>query len=153
MGGFVAMLYGARHPGNDGALILQSTMARFDLTRLVEGFRRAAGDEVAELARRSYGGDPVSDAEWTRVFAAFGPRVPDAEPLSRRISNAEVGAHGLELLHTFDVVDQLGRIDCPTLVCVGERDAVTPPEAAPGCRRPSHWRNARGSRAWQLGAS
>ena len=49
MGGFVAMLYGARHLGHAGALILQSTMARFDLARLVEGFRRAAGDEVAEL--------------------------------------------------------------------------------------------------------
>src|SRR5215207_6956469 len=35
MGGFVAMLYGARHPGHAGALILQSTMARFDLERLV----------------------------------------------------------------------------------------------------------------------
>ena len=63
MGGFVAMLYGARHPGHGGALILQSTWARFDLGRLVEGFRRFGGDEVAELARRDYGGDEVSDAE------------------------------------------------------------------------------------------
>jgi len=74
MGGFIAMLYGARHPGHAGALILQSTFARFDLTRLVEGFRRVAGDEIAELARRDYGGDPVNDEEWTRIFAAFGPK-------------------------------------------------------------------------------
>ena len=53
----------ARHPGHGGALILQSTWARFDLGRLVEGFRRFGGDEVAELARRDYGGDEVSDAE------------------------------------------------------------------------------------------
>ena len=57
MGGFVAMLYGARHPGHAAGLVLQSTHARFDLARLVEGFRRVAGDEVAELARRDYGGD------------------------------------------------------------------------------------------------
>ena len=63
MGGFVAMLYAARHPGHAGALVLQSTNARFDLARLVDGFRRFAGDEVAELARRDYGGDPVSDQE------------------------------------------------------------------------------------------
>jgi pimeloyl-ACP methyl ester carboxylesterase len=130
MGGFVAMLYGARHPGHAGALVLQSTMARFDLGRLVESFRRAAGDDVAELAKRSYSGEAVSDAEWARVFAAFGPRVPDAEQLGRRIRNAEVGTQGMELLRTFDVVDQLGRIDCLTLVSVGELDTVTPPDAA-----------------------
>lgn len=130
MGGFVAMLYGARHPGHAAALVLQSTMARFDLERLVEGFRGVAGDEVAELARRDFGGEPVSDDESARVFAAFGPHVPDAEQLGRRLSNADVGVRGMELLRTFDVVDQLGRIDCPTLVCLGELDAVTPIGAA-----------------------
>ena len=30
----------------------------------------------------------------------------------------------------FDVLDQLARIDCPTLVCVGDLDPVTPPAAA-----------------------
>jgi len=143
MGGFVAMLYGARHPGHAGALILQSTMARFDLERLVEGFRTAAGDEVAELARRDYGGQAVSDAEWARVFAAFGPRVPDADELARRVRNPEVGAVGMEQLRRLDVVDQLVRITSPTLVCVGQLDPVTPPAAAqeivdalgPGVRR------------------
>jgi len=130
MGGFVAMLYGSRHPGHAGALVLQSTNARFDLARLVEGVRRFAGDEVAELARRDYGGDEVSDEEWARVFAAFGPMVPDQQQLDRRIRNSAVGAHGMDLLRRFDVVDQLVRIDCPTLVCVGELDAVTPVDAS-----------------------
>lgn len=57
MGGFVAMLYGARHPGHARALVLQSTTARFDLALLVEAFRRAGGDEVADIAKRLYGGD------------------------------------------------------------------------------------------------
>jgi pimeloyl-ACP methyl ester carboxylesterase len=130
MGGFVAMLYGARHPDHAGALILQSTMARFDLERLVEGFRGVGGDEVAELARRDFGGEPVSDDESARVFAAFGPHVPDAAQLGRRLRNDDVGVRGMELIRTFDVVDQLGRIDCPTLVCLGELDPVTPIGAA-----------------------
>ncbi len=130
MGGFVAMLYGARHPGHASALVLQSTMARFDLARLVEAVRRVADDDVAELARRAYAGEPVSDEEWAVVFTAFGPRVPDQEQLARRISNAPVGAHGLELLRTFDVVDQLERVDRPTLVCVGNLDPITPVDAA-----------------------
>ena len=130
MGGFVAMLYGARHPGHASGLVLQSTNARFDLERLVEGVRIFAGDEVAELARRDYGGDDVSVEEWARVFAAFGPRVPDQQQLDRRIRNSAVAAHGMNLLRRFDVVDQLARIDCPTLVCVGALDPITPVDAS-----------------------
>lgn len=130
MGGFVAMLYAARHPGHAAGLVLQSTNARFDLARLVDGFRRFGGDEVAEFARRDYGGDPVSDEEWDRVFARFGPRVPGGQELARRIRNPELGARGMELLRTFDVLDQLASVDCPTLVCVGDLDPVTPVAAA-----------------------
>jgi proline iminopeptidase len=130
MGGFVAMLYGARHPGHAGALVLQSTNARFDLARLVDGFRRFGGDEVAEIAERSYSGDPVSEDEWARVFARFGPRVPGRHELARRIRSPEIHEHGMELLRGFDVRDQLDRVDSPTLVCVGELDPVTPAAAA-----------------------
>ena len=130
MGGCIAMLYAARYPDHAGALILQSTMARFDLGRLVDGFRRVAGDEVAELARRDYSGDPVTDDEWAKVFAAFGPQVPSQEELARRIRNTDLGPSGMELLCHLDIVDQLPRISCPTLVCVGEVDPVTPVTAA-----------------------
>jgi pimeloyl-ACP methyl ester carboxylesterase len=130
MGGFVAMLYAARHPGHASALVLQSTKARFDLARLVEGFRKVGGDEVAALAERSYSGDSVSDEGWSRVFAVFGPVVPGEDELARRIRNPEVSAHGVELLRTFDVVDQLASVDCATLVCVGDLDPVTPVAAA-----------------------
>jgi len=126
MGGFVVMLYGARHPGHPGALILQSTKARFDLARLVEGFRRSGGDEVAELARRDYGGDDMSADEWARVFATFGPHVPSPHELARGIRNRDVNAPGMELMRRLDVVDQLSRISSPTLVCVGELDPGTP---------------------------
>jgi pimeloyl-ACP methyl ester carboxylesterase len=126
MGGFVAMLYAARHPRHPAALVLQSTNARFDLTRLVEGFRRFGGDEVAELARRDYGGDPVSDEEWARVFVRFGPQVPGTEELARRIRNPELDVRGMELFRSCNVLDQLPHICCPTLVCVGELDPVTP---------------------------
>jgi pimeloyl-ACP methyl ester carboxylesterase len=130
MGGFVAMLYGARHPRHAGALVLQSTMARFDLDRLVEGVRRLAGDEVAGLARRDYSGDEVDREEWARVFAAFGPHVPGPEALARRVQHPELARTGMERMRAFDVLDQLTRIASPTLVCVGELDSVTPVEAA-----------------------
>jgi hypothetical protein len=49
------MVHAARHPGHPGALVLQSTYARFDRGRIVEEFRRAGGDEVAETVERAYG--------------------------------------------------------------------------------------------------
>jgi proline iminopeptidase len=130
MGGWIVALYAARHPGHAGALILQSTMARFDLDRLVNGFRRVAGEEVAALARRDYGGDPVTATEWARVFATFGPTVPGSDELARRVRNDAVGPRGMRLLLDLDVVVQLDRITCPTLVCVGRLDPVTPVEAS-----------------------
>ncbi len=130
MGGFIAMRYGARHPGHARALILQSTMARFDLVRLVESVRRVAGDEVAELAARDYSGDPVSDAEWARVFAAFGPRVLTADELARRVRNPDLTEPGMDRMRRLDMLDQLGSIAVPTLVCVGGLDAITPVTAA-----------------------
>lgn len=38
----------------------------------------------------------------------------------------------MSLLRGFDVVDRLGGLTCPTLVCVGELDPVTPVDAARG---------------------
>jgi proline iminopeptidase len=130
MGGCVAMLYGARHPGHAGALILQSTLARLDVPRLVDGFRSVAGDEVAELAGRDFSGDAVTNDEWARVFAAFGPHIPSQEELARSVRNTDLNAPGMELLRQLDVVDQLTRITCPTLVCVGRVDPVTPVAAS-----------------------
>jgi pimeloyl-ACP methyl ester carboxylesterase len=132
LGGYVAMVYGARHPGHAGALVLQSTNARFDLARLVEGFRRAGGDEVAEIVARVYGGDPESATaeELARYFALFGPWVPGAQEQARKVVNLELRTPGFELMCGFDFVDQLGRVDCPTLVCVGDLDPVTPVAAS-----------------------
>ena len=56
MAGPIVLLYGARHPGHAAGLIVQSGFARWDAARMVEGFRRVAGDEVAEIAGRSYAG-------------------------------------------------------------------------------------------------
>jgi proline iminopeptidase len=132
LGGFVAMVYATRHPGHAGALVLQSTFGRFDLRRIVEGFRRAGGDEVAGIAERSYGGEgpPVTREEWARCWRLFGPWVLGDEERSRTIVNQELNARGLELMRGFDVLDELGRVDCPTLVCVGELDPITPVAAA-----------------------
>lgn len=132
LGGFVAMVYGARHPGHAAGLVLHSTMARFDLDRLVEDFRRAGGDEVASVAERVYGGDSesVTDEEWAPCWALFGPWVTGEQERARTTVNRELNAPGLVLMRSFDAVDRLAAIDCPTLVCVGELDPMTSVVAA-----------------------
>ncbi len=151
LGGMVAMLYGVRHPGHARMLVLVSTAGRFDVQRLVEGFRRAGGNEVAEISARAYLGEPVTDEEWARCRELFGPNVPDAETRARFVTNKELGELWSGRLGEFDVLDQLGAIESPTLVCVGELDPVTPVAAAeelaaavPGARlevlaRAGHW--------------
>jgi pimeloyl-ACP methyl ester carboxylesterase len=132
LGGFVAMVYAARHPGHAGALVLQSTFARFDLDRIVEEFRRAGGDDVAAIVGRVYGGDSqsVTAEEWAPCWRLVGRWVPGEQELARTVVNTELNAPGLELMRGFDVLDQLARIECPTLVCVGELDLITPVAAA-----------------------
>jgi proline iminopeptidase len=130
MGGAVVLLYGARHPRHAAGLIVQSGFARFDVPRLVEGFRRVAGDEVAEIAQRSFSGLDVPDEDWDRVAAAFGPRVPDDEQRARARRNSDLNGLGMDVVRRTDIVDQLARIDVPTLVAVGELDPVTPVAAA-----------------------
>ena len=130
MGGPIVLLYGSRYPGHAGGLVVQSGFARFDVPRLVEGFRRVAGDEVAEIAGRSFRGEEVPDEEWSRVDASFGPHVPDDEQEARARQNLELNSPGMELVRRVDIVDQLGRIQSPTLVSVGELDPVTPVAAA-----------------------
>jgi hypothetical protein len=97
---------------------------------MVEGFRRVAGDEVAQIARRSYAGEEVPDQEWARVFAAFGPQLPDEEREAGTPKNLELNAYGMGLIRQLDIVAQLSRIRSPALVCVGDLDPVTPVAAA-----------------------
>jgi len=130
MGGPIVLLYGARHPGHAAGLIVQSGFARWDMARMVEGFRRVAGDEVAEIAGRSYSGESVSDEESKAVFAAFGPHLPAEGRRAETPKNLDLNAHGMELIRRLDIVDQLGRVESPTLVCVGALDPVTPLGAA-----------------------
>ncbi len=112
--------------------MIQSGVARFDLDRVVEEFRRIGGEEMAAIVRRSYGGDrgSVTEEEWARCWRLFGPWVIGDRERARTVVNRELNAHALPLLREFDVLDRLSAIECPTLVCVGELDPITPVAAA-----------------------
>ena len=130
MGAAVTLMYGARHAGHAAALVVSGGFARWDHQRLVEGFRRVSGDEVAALADRDFAGDPVTDDESGRVYAAFGHRVPDEARERNTPHHTALNPVGMELIRRFDLRRDLAQVTCPVLVSVGDRDPVTPVGAA-----------------------
>lgn len=130
MGAPIVLLYAARHPGHASALVVQSGFARWDPARLVEGFRRVAGDAAAEAAGRSHAGEPVPDEQRAPVFRAFGRHLPDEDREAHTPKNLALNTRGMELVRGLDILEQLRRVDVPTLVSGGELDPVTPVEAA-----------------------
>jgi proline iminopeptidase len=131
MGAPVALLCGVRHPDLASGIVSLAGFGRWDHERLVEGFRAVAGDEVAALADRGYAaGGEVTDEEWARVFAAFGPAVPDADTLARRVGDPRLGETGMDRVRDVDLLDQLTTLETPVLVVAGSADPVTPVAAA-----------------------
>ena len=132
-GGMVAMAYATRHPDHPGKLILSSTTAKTRLDRVIRTFGRLGGPEAAEAARR-YWENPGKDTlpDYTRLcFPLYSraPRDPDCD--RRTVWNFDVmfrfggGEDG-----RFDLLADLAKVRCPTLVMAGEDDPITPVDDA-----------------------
>jgi pimeloyl-ACP methyl ester carboxylesterase len=139
-GGMVAMAYATRHPTHPSKLILVTTEAigGSHRPRRVELFERLGGPEVGALARRRFletGGlvDQASVEAWRRLAMPHYTRAPrDPDGVSRTIVRPDVlqwfarpDGEG----NSFNLLKDLGRIQCPTLVMGGEDDPMTPIEA------------------------
>jgi proline iminopeptidase len=137
-GGTVALAYETRHLDHPAKLILVSTEAAGDthLERRVSLFERFGGAEVGALARRRFfeGGqsDVASVDSWLRLaFPLYTRRPRDPDVARRAVRNPEVthwftrpGGEG----HTFNLLPDLSRVQCPTLLLGGEDDPMTPIE-------------------------
>jgi pimeloyl-ACP methyl ester carboxylesterase len=130
-GGLVAMRYADRYPDHPAKLILQSTFARWDLDRAVEGFRTRGGDEAAKAARAFFG-DPGNDtvADFMQIcLPLYSPAPLDAAAMERTVVNVDLQFQffrGLDL----DLTAGLANVRCPTLVVAGALDPITPLVAA-----------------------
>ena len=124
LGGMHALHTAIRHPGRVRSLVLADTSSAFGLDGTTAQDWRAArlapldrGLEPAEFAGRTLDAISAKALEPTlrsRLVESFG-----------RISPAGFRA-AVECLPTHDVRGQLGAVECPTLVIVGEADRETP---------------------------
>jgi proline iminopeptidase len=138
-GGMVATAYATRHPAHPSKLVLISTEAAGGThrDRRVALFERFGGPTVGALARRRFfevGGhaDQASVDAWRRLAFPLYTRTPrDPNMASRAVSRPEVlqwfTKPGGES-HTFNFLQALSRVQCPTLVLGGEDDPMTPIE-------------------------
>ena len=97
------------------------------------GWSMAFAASQATRSRRSRGAATPARRCPTRTGLASSP--PSAQPSGRGAeahvpNNLELNSYGMELMRRLDIVDQLSRVDSPTLVSVGELDPVTPVAAA-----------------------
>ena len=132
-GGMVAMAYAIRHPGHPAGLILSSTTARTRLDRVYDAFERLGGS-VAREAAEAYWTRPGPDTlpDYARLCFPLYTQTAQHPDAKRRVEwNFQVMfAFGDGEDARVDLLDDLSRLRCPTLVLVGEEDPITPPADA-----------------------
>lgn len=137
-GGFVAMSYATRHPDHPRKLILSSTAADMQrrAARSIAKFEERGGPDIGTMARQMFAGgiyDPDFAQRW---FAQAMPvynttPAPDKNAPARAVMGMEVLAHFFAHdgeIWSFDLLKDLSKIRCPTLVLGGEEDPITPIE-------------------------
>jgi len=132
-GGFVAMSYATRHPEHPAKLILSSTAGRHRFDRVVAAFARLGGPDAGNAARRYWEQPGVETArDYARLCLPLYTRTPqDPDAAARTLWRFDVmfdfGA-GEDL--RFNLLPELHKVRCPTLVLGGDRDPITPIEDA-----------------------
>jgi 3-oxoadipate enol-lactonase len=129
MGGYIALRFAERNPERLLALILADTQAKADSNDAK--LRRAA----AIKSVKTNGVKAYADSFVKSVFApqTFASKSDVVEAIKRIIrSNSSLGICGalLALLSRTETTEALPGIKVPTLILVGEQDALTPPSAS-----------------------
>jgi len=131
-GGFVAAAYAVRHPLHPGSLVLASTQAKLDPARSAAVFERLGGtsarDAALEMLAERF--DPESMVAFAQHCMPLYNRTPqDPEVAGRAVYRRELTQAFHEIggiWHTMDLLPELHRIQCPTLVLAGDDDPITP---------------------------
>jgi pimeloyl-ACP methyl ester carboxylesterase len=133
MGGYVALAFAKKYAADLSSLILLDTRAEADTA---EG--KAGRGKMIELVRQS-GSKAIADQMMPKMFAEETLKSNPAvvQQLRGIMENcpAKTIEHALAAMRDReDSMDLLPRITAPTLIVVGEHDAITPPAIARGMK-------------------
>lgn len=132
-GGMVAQQFAIDYPGISAGFIFSATAPRFNLSAVVENYRRLAGDEVAALAQIYYTSPSADQGErfrrefmplYTVSRRAIGAVSPSKPAIRDHFFSPAGDAH------RFDFREDLAKVTTPTLILAGDQDPVTPAEGA-----------------------
>lgn len=129
MGGYIALRFAERNPERLLALILADTQAKAD-SNDAKLRRAAAIKSVKTNGVEAYAESFVKSAFAPQTFASKSDVVEAIKLIIR--SNSSLGICGalLALLSRTETTEALLGIRVPTLILVGEQDALTPPSAS-----------------------
>jgi pimeloyl-ACP methyl ester carboxylesterase len=128
-GGMVAMSYATRHPEHPAKLVLSSTAARMRQDRSLAMFERLGGAETREAARRFFENPgPETMPEYLKkCFPVYNRNPMGPEFMQRSVMNVDLAADFFKReSRTFNLLSDLKRIKCPTLISACELDPITP---------------------------
>jgi pimeloyl-ACP methyl ester carboxylesterase len=129
MGGYAAFAFLRKYPQRVYGLILADTRPGADTAEA-----QANRENVARIAE-TQGAGAISDLQIPRLLSEFiRQHHPEVEIRVRQMIEAAtvqgIAAASRGMARRADSTDLLASIACPTLVIVGEQDALTPPSLA-----------------------
>jgi len=129
MGGIVAMVYATRYPGHPAKLVLSSTSTQPVGERSLAVFERLGGGR-ARVAAEAFWSTPneASLAAYEELcIPLYNRTTPAAGFFERVVRNPAMRLVFVDHeLQQMDLLRQLSRIKCPTLMIAGADDPITP---------------------------
>jgi proline iminopeptidase len=139
-GGFLALMYAARHPGAVQTLaVVGAAASRAFMARAEANARRRATPEQWAAYRALWDGSLADDGAFARAFATIrplyfhDPALAVAANAARADTRYRLAVRRFVIEHEYrryDCRPELGRIRCPTLVMVGRHDWICPVDQA-----------------------
>ena len=139
-GGFLGLMYAARHPASVRALAVVGASASRDFMRRAEENARRRATPAQWAAYRSlWDGSLTDDESFRQAFDTIRPlyffdeRLATASLLLRAEIRYRLAVRKFIIDHEYPRYDcrpELGRIACPTLVAVGRHDWICPVDQA-----------------------
>jgi pimeloyl-ACP methyl ester carboxylesterase len=133
MGGHVMCEYLRHHSDNLGGLIFCNTEARFILDDVCQKLSELGGHEVGEIARIQFTNPTKESAQMYQKMCIpyYAKNAYSPSEIARCKQNIPVLSHFYKHhIQYFDYVEDLKKINCPTLLMVGESSPLHLPARA-----------------------